>query len=184
QKTYDLVRRPKDQTVVSTKWVFTRKPDGRFKVAHGYTQSAGIDYDETFSPVCRFGSVRLTLAFANEHNWPVHHLDATNTFLQAPFIDYDVYVNQPPGFIQTDPESGEEYVCKLKRSLYGPKLSSFNWFRIFTNKRREFGFKPLSSDQCVLLFQREEKMAIVVVCVDDNLIIGSDNVPLPKRSHS
>ncbi|CAM9618624.1 unnamed protein product [Discosporangium mesarthrocarpum] len=113
-------------------------------------------YDETFSPVSRFGSVRLILAFANEHDWPVHHLNATSAFLQAPLIDYDVYVNQPPGFIQADPESGEEYACKLKHSLYGLKQSSLNRFRTFTNKLREFGFKPLNSDQCVL-FQREEK---------------------------
>ncbi|CAN0346954.1 unnamed protein product, partial [Discosporangium mesarthrocarpum] len=177
-KSYDLVRRPKDHTVMSTTWTFTRKPEERFKVrweAQGYAQSAGIDYDETFSPVCRFGSVRLILDFANEHDRLVHHLDTTNAFLHAPLINYDVYVNQPPGFIQTDPESCEECVCKLKRSLYGLKQSSLNWFRIFNNKLREFGFKPLRSDQWVLLFQREEKIAIVTVYVDDVLITGSDN---------
>ena len=63
---------PKGRKVVGSKWVLKIKTDaegsvGRFKarlVAQGFSQKPGIDYDETFSPVARFESVRTVIALA------------------------------------------------------------------------------------------------------------------------
>ncbi|CAN0049551.1 unnamed protein product [Discosporangium mesarthrocarpum] len=121
--TFDLVRPPTDRNTLGSRWVFGRKHDGTLKarwVTQGFSQSSGLDYGETFSPVCRMGSVRLILALSNEKDLPVYHMDATNAFLQSPIGPSEDYVKQPSGFIQNDSKTGEEYVCKLKRSLYGP----------------------------------------------------------------
>ncbi|KAL8127829.1 hypothetical protein AgCh_014672 [Apium graveolens] len=58
-KVWTLVPRPKNRSVVGTKWVFRNKTDSdgiiiRNKarlVVKGYSQQEGIDYDETFAPV-------------------------------------------------------------------------------------------------------------------------------------
>ena len=63
---WDLVELPEGRTPIESKWVFKKKigPDGSISsykarlVVKGYSQQIGVDYDETFSPVVRFESVR------------------------------------------------------------------------------------------------------------------------------
>jgi len=66
RETWELVSALKDD-VVSYRWVHTLKyrPDGsmdRYKsrlVAKRYTQTYGVNYFETFSPVARLNSIRI-----------------------------------------------------------------------------------------------------------------------------
>jgi hypothetical protein len=65
-------------TAVKSKWVFKRKADGRYcarLVAKKFMQIQGIDYDETFSPVAHFESLRLILALATLEDWEIHQMD-------------------------------------------------------------------------------------------------------------
>jgi hypothetical protein len=62
---WDIVPRPKDKSMVSSKWIYKIKhaTDGsveKFKaifVARGFTQKEGIEYEETFAPVARYTSI-------------------------------------------------------------------------------------------------------------------------------
>ncbi|GJW50950.1 ribonuclease H-like domain-containing protein [Tanacetum coccineum] len=72
-------------------WLFRHKynADGtlsRYKarlVANGSTQLAGIDVDETFSPVVKPATIRTVLSLAISRHWPVHQLDVKNAFLHG-----------------------------------------------------------------------------------------------------
>ncbi len=120
---WDLVKLPKDRKLVGNKWVFKQKirADGtveRYKarlVAQGF--SHGLDYDETFSPVIRFESVRSLVAISIQKGLKLHQLDVTEAFLNGD-LEEEIYMKQPEGFVV---KGKEDFVCRLKHSLYGLK---------------------------------------------------------------
>ncbi|GKV51061.1 hypothetical protein SLEP1_g57737 [Rubroshorea leprosula] len=123
--TWELVDKPKGKTPIGVKWVYRvkYKADGsvqKYKarlVAKGYVQEHGIDFLETFSPVTRFETVRLVIALAAQMKWKIFQFDVKSAFLNG-WLEEDVYVEQPEGFIV---QGKEEKVYKLKKALYGLK---------------------------------------------------------------
>ncbi len=96
-------------------------------MAKGYLQRYGIDYDESFSPVVRFSSIRAFLAYAIRSDMLVQQMDVVTAFLNGR-LDEEVYMLQPDGYI----ESGNQHlICKLKKSLYSLKQSPRCWNRVF-----------------------------------------------------
>jgi hypothetical protein len=89
--TWDLVPCPPGTNVVTDKCLFRHKLTSndsldRYKarwVLRGFTQRPGVDYDETFSPVVKFATVRVVLYLALSHDWAIHQLDVKNAFLHG-----------------------------------------------------------------------------------------------------
>lgn len=75
---YELADRPIGRNVIKNRWVFDVKTDGRKKarlVAKGFSQVEGLDFDQIFSPVVRFETVRLMLALSALEDWHISGLD-------------------------------------------------------------------------------------------------------------
>jgi hypothetical protein len=129
---WDVVPRPKEKSIVSSKWIYKMKhaADGSIEkykarfVAQGFSQKEGIDYEETFSPVVRYTSIRTILLLATVMKWKVHQMDVKTTFLNGE-IKEEVYVEQPQGFEVHDRET---HVCILKKDLYGLKKAPRAWY--------------------------------------------------------
>ncbi|GJX00415.1 zf-CCHC domain-containing protein [Tanacetum coccineum] len=100
-------------------------------VAQGYNQQEGIDFDETYAPVARLESKRILLAYACAKDFKLFQMDVKCTFLNG-FLNEEVYVSQPPGFVDFKKPNN---VYKLKKALYSlkqaPKLGMID-LRLFS----------------------------------------------------
>ncbi|GKE33070.1 retrovirus-related pol polyprotein from transposon TNT 1-94, partial [Tanacetum coccineum] len=109
QQVWILVDLPHRAKVIGTKWVYRSKRGERGVVvrnkarlvAQGHRQEEGIDYDEVFAPVARIEAIILFLAFASFMGFIVYQMDVKSAFLYGT-IDEEVYVSQPPGFVDPD----------------------------------------------------------------------------------
>ncbi|GJR58980.1 putative ribonuclease H-like domain-containing protein [Tanacetum coccineum] len=88
-------------------WVVVDLPYGK--------KEEGIDCDEVFAPVARIEAIRLFLAFASYMGFTVYQMDVKSAFLYGTSKE-EVYVHQPPGFV--DPAHPNK-VYKVIKALYG-----------------------------------------------------------------
>ena len=139
-------------------------------VAKGFTQTHGIDYSKTFSPVAKLNIVRVLLSLAANLDWPLHQLDVKNAFLHGN-LEEEVYMEVPPGYtgsIET------KIVCKLERALYRLKQSPRAWFGRFSSAMRKYGYRQSNSDHTLSLKHRQSKVTALIVYLDDMIITGDD----------
>ena len=177
-KTWELVTLPTGKRAVSCKWVYTVKQNAQGKierykarlVARGYTQTYGIDYDETFAPVAKMNTVRILISCATNFGWPLHQLDVKNAFLHGDLHE-EVYMEIPPGFSSAE-TTGK--VCRLKKSLYGLKQSPRAWFDKFRRAVCDMGYRQCNGDHTVFYRHFKGKITILAVYVDDIIITGDD----------
>ena len=100
--TWELVDLPLGRKLVKCKWVFKTKfaADGspfQYKeilVSKGYSQVHGIDYNETFAPVEKMDSIKLSLDIAASRKWEVHHMDVKCSFLNGDMKE-DIDMKKP-----------------------------------------------------------------------------------------
>ncbi|KAL6325478.1 hypothetical protein AAG906_023323 [Vitis piasezkii] len=158
-KTWILVNLPKGQKTVGCKWVFSikYKVDGtieRYKarlVAKGFTQTYGVDYQETFSPVAKLNTVRVLLSLAANLDWPLHQFDVKNAFLHGD-LEEDIYMDIPSGYVAN---TEGNIVCKLQRTLYGLKQSPRAWFGRFSTAMKKYGFQQRDDSEEIARLQEQ-----------------------------
>ncbi|GJU05371.1 retrotransposon protein, putative, ty1-copia subclass [Tanacetum coccineum] len=116
---------------VEIKWLFKKKTymDGAVHtykariVAKDYTQTPGIIYEETFSPVADIKAIRILIAIIVFYDYEIWQMDVKTAFLNV-YLSKEVYMEQPEGFV--NPKYPNR-VCKLKRSIYGLNQASRQW---------------------------------------------------------
>lgn len=175
---WEIVPLPEGVKPVGCKWVYKTKRDPlgnveRYKarlVAKGFTQREGIDFKETFSPVSTKDSLRLIMALVAHFDLELHQMDVKTAFLNGD-VEETIYMVQPQGF---DSNESENLVCKLRKSIYGLKQASRQWYRKFHEVVLSFGFEANAVDDCVYHKFCGSKFIFLILYVDDILLASSD----------
>ena len=80
-------------------------------------------------------------------------------------------MDQPEGF---SIQGKEHMVCKLKKSIYGLKQASRQWYLKFNDTITSFGFKENTVDRCIYLKISGSKFIFLILYVDDILLATND----------
>jgi len=180
-RTWELCKLPPGRKAIGSRWVFKRKfkSNGELDkyearlVARGFSQKAGIDYQETFSPVVRLETVRILIALAAHCKLTLKSFDIKTAYLHGT-IEEELFMRHPEGF-----EQPGDYVCRLKKSIYGLKQAGRRWNICFTQFLEKFELKPLKTDHCVYsnadcnLSDLSKESIIIALYVDDGLILSN-----------
>jgi hypothetical protein len=174
---WHLVSRP-NQNVVGTKWIFRNKQDEldvvtRNKarlVAKGYSRVEGLDFDETYAPVAWLESIHILPTYVTYHGFKLFQMDVKSVFFNGP-IKEEVYVEQPPGFEDTEYPN---HVYKLSKALYGLKQAPRAWYECLRDFLITNGFKVRKDDPTLFTKTIAKDLFVCQIYVDD-IIFGSTN---------
>ena len=79
-----------------------------------------------------------------------------------------------PEGIECSNEVRKRKVCKLKKALYGLKVSPKCWNEKFKEKAAKMGLTPDPDEPCLFSWNENNKILILILYVGDILITGND----------
>nr|GEW72806.1 copia protein [Tanacetum cinerariifolium] len=131
-----------------TKWVFRNKLDENGIVSKN--------------------KARILLAYACALDFKLIQLDVKSAFLNG-FINEEVYVAQPPGFIDFEKP---DHVYKLKKALYSLKQAPKAWYDRLKSFLIKHEYKMEMVDNTLFTKKKSSNLIIIQIYVDD-IIFGS-----------
>nr|GEV79528.1 hypothetical protein [Tanacetum cinerariifolium] len=166
-----LVDFPPNGKNVRSKWLFKKNTDMdgnvyTYKtrlVAKGYTQTYGIDYEKTLSPVADIRAIRILIAISAFCDYAIWKMNVKSALLNG-YLDEDIYMVQPKGFI--DPKHPRK-VCKLQRSILDLKQASRSWNKRSDGKTKNFSFAQNLDEPCVYQKAREASFILEIKIYQD-----------------
>eukprot|EP00253_Pinus_taeda_P025888 PITA_25888 len=108
-------------------------------------------------------TVRAVLSIAAQNKWKVYQMDVKSAFLNGVLME-EVYIEQPLGY---EKKGQEHKVCRLKKALYGLKQVPRAWYSRIDFYLLENGFEKCEGEPSLYIQEKDGKMLIVMLYVDD-----------------
>lgn len=121
-------------------------------------------------------TIRLLLGQAVARGWDLWQLDVNNVFLQG-LLSADVYMDQPPLFVDTD---RTYYLSKLNKTIYGMKEAPRGWYNVLWFFLLECGFYNSVADTSLFMFQATGVILCVLVYVDDIIVTRNSSTHIQQ----
>lgn len=174
--TWQLVKKEKDQEIISNRWVFKIKENEEGEkvykarlVARGFEQY--YLNDQIHAPVARLSTLRILLSICNKFDLFLVQLDVKNAFLNSE-IKEKVFMKIPEG-LQVS-EKDKDKVILLNKAIYGLKQAPKAWNDRFNSFMVNLKFKRSKSDYCLYNYFDRSLKCYLLIYVDDILIACSD----------
>jgi acid stress-induced BolA-like protein IbaG/YrbA len=181
-KNFSIVSRDSvlvNEPIMLTVWQMKRKQDiitrqvkkwkARLNI-NGSKMIKGIHFQESYSSVATWNSIRTMLILAAQHDWHTIQIDYVLAFPQAP-IERTLYMEIPKGFELEDRHDHAKYVLKLHWNVYGSKNAGRTWYQYLSQKLvEEVGFVQSKIDDCVYY----KGTVMYVLYTDDSILAGPD----------
>ena len=161
---------PRGKQALPSRFVLERKRDGRYKarlVAGGHRQQHGLDFEETYAPVCSYRTMRMILAVCAHEGLEMRQFDISTAFLNGQ-LDEEVYMRAPSGAKSVASSSGR--VLRLRRALYGLRQAGRAWNKRLEAELKGKGFVQSTADPSLWILHGEAGAVLTMLYVDDGLV--------------
>ncbi|MBW0502979.1 hypothetical protein O181_042694 [Austropuccinia psidii MF-1] len=175
-KVWDVVDLNSSYRLFGTTLVFTTKGKHLGEItehkaclcAQGFTQTAGIDFERTYSSTRRLNSLRTLIAYAASKNLLFHQIDVKNGFLNAP-LSKTVYLSLPQGV-----KGDKQKICLcLSKAIYRLKQAPLACYQRLKRLLMDLGFTACVLDPYVL-YQNGDHPLWLYVHVENIAIFGKE----------
>ena len=152
------------------------KNDGRHRArlwAIGYSQIAGVDYQDNFAPVVNDVTFRLVMTLMLSNNWEADIVDVETAFLYGD-LEEEIYMKIPEGLAKHLNKKFKDEDCfLLEKSIYGLVQVARQYYKKFIKvMTEELKFQKCLADSCLLMRKDENGTLVVCVYVDDTMCLG------------
>jgi len=115
-------------------------------------------------------TVRVVFSIAAQNKWKVYRMNVKSAFLNGVLME-EVYIEQTLSY---EMKGQENKVCRLKKALYGLKQAPRAWYSRLDSYLLEKGFEKCEGEPTVYIKEKDGKLLIVVLYVDDVIFTGND----------
>jgi hypothetical protein len=141
-------------------------------MAGGHKQRPGVDFNETFPPVCSYRTLRMMLAVAALADLTLRQFDIKTAFLDG-HLKEEVYVRPPRRWEHL--AGGPGRVLRLRRALYGLRQAPRAWNERLMTELTARGFVQSDADPSLWIFYGEGGAILTMFYVDDGMVAVRTN---------
>ena len=123
-----------------------------------------LGYD---TPVARLEAIRSLLAFAGIMDFRLFKMDVKSVFLNG-YIEKEIYVDQPPGFVDFEHHN---HVYMQKKALFSLKQAPISWYEKLSNFLIEQSFVRGQVYKKLFIKRLNNELLIVQIYVGFYLLI-------------